>query len=123
MLGDEERGLSNPLVQESLVAEAIGSAEVGFVVWDDDRRYIVANARACAILGCTLDEIIGARVGARTEGGDDAVAAAMRESPLQGRATIDRFDGAGKVEIEYVTFQTRAAGLPYMASVIWPARD
>ena len=123
MSGDSETALANPLVQESLTAEAIAAAGVGLLVWDDDRRYIVANPRACTILGCTIDEIIGATVGARTVGGDTAVADAMRQPLARGRATVDRFDGSGQVTIEFITFQTRAAGLPYMASVIWPAAD
>ena len=45
----------------------------------------------------------------------------MRQPLARGRATVDRFDGGGQVTIEFITFQTRAAGLPYMASVIWPA--
>jgi PAS domain-containing protein len=116
-------GLANPYVQETLLGEACAAAEVGVLVWDDDRRYIAVNARACEILGCTLEQILGAVVGERTVGSRDVVEDVLRGEGGRGRLTVERFDGGGAVEIEYVTFATRAAGLPYMASVIWPAGE
>ena len=116
-------GLTNPQVQETLMGEAIAEANVGFLIWDDDRRYVAVNARACELLGCSLETIIGASVGARTVNGDALVAGAIRDEGARGRATVERFDGSGPVTIEYVTFVTRTAGLPYMASVIWPADE
>jgi len=105
------------------MGEAVAAATVGFLVWDDDRRYIAVNDRACEILGCSLDEIVGASVGGRTHDGDELVADALRREQARGVATVDRFDGSGTVLIAYLTFVTRAAGLPYMASIIWPADE
>ena len=119
-MGDGD-GLTNPHVQETLLAEAIGAGNVGFLVWDETRRYVAANAAACRLLGGTLEQIVGATVGERTRDGDDVVASALREVRSTGRITAERFDGSGPVELEFVTFPTRAAGLPYMASLIWPA--
>ena len=51
------------------MGEAIATAAVGFLVWDDERRYVAANAAACELLGCTLERIIGATVGERTQDG------------------------------------------------------
>jgi PAS domain S-box-containing protein len=116
-------GLTNPLLQQTLMAEAIATAVVGFVVWDDDRRYVAANAAACELLGCTLEQIVGSTVGDRTEDGAEVVAGVIREQRSGGRVTVQRFDGAGSVVLEYLTFSTRAVGLPYMASVIWPAEE
>jgi PAS domain-containing protein len=117
----EEAGLLNPLVQAELVAEAIADATVGVLVWDDSRRYIAANACACRLLGTTLDELIGSTVGGRTVDGEATVERVARTELSRGRITAERFDGSGPIELEYVTFATRAAGLPYMASVIWKA--
>ena len=36
--------------------------------------------------------------------------------------TFERFDG-GRATVEYLTFATRTAGMPHMASVIWPAEE
>jgi hypothetical protein len=60
-------------------------------------------------------------VGSRTVASDDLVAQVLRGEGARGRLTVNRFDGSGEVELEYITFPTRAAGLPYMASFIWEA--
>jgi PAS domain-containing protein len=109
----------NTLVQQTLLGEAVATAAVGFILWDDDRRYVAANAAACELLGCSLDELIGSTVGMRTRGGTEVVADVVRSPLARGRVTVERFDGAGTVELEYVTFPTTAAGLPYIGSVIW----
>jgi PAS domain-containing protein len=51
--------LARPEIQAELIAEALASASVGFLVWDEDRRYIAANAAACEILGTTLEQLLG----------------------------------------------------------------
>ncbi len=114
--------LAKPDVQATLLAEAISEARVGFVVWDDDRHYVAASARACELLGCTLEELLGSVVGSRATDGDETIER-IRRSPLsRGQIVIERFDGR-PMTLEYVTFRTRTAGLPHMASVIWEAED
>lgn len=115
-----DKGLTNPHVQESLLGEAVAGAAVGILVWDDHRRYVAVNARACELLSCTLEQIIGSSVGSNTEGGPEIVERVIREQHVTGAITAERLDGSGAIELEFVTFPTRAAGLPYMASVIWP---
>jgi len=114
-------GLTNMHVQQTLMGESIAAASVGFLLWDDDRRYVAANAAACELLGCSLEEIIGATVGEHTEDGAEVVAQAIRRERSRGTLIVDRFDGSGTIEVEYLTFATSAAGLPYMASLIWLA--
>jgi hypothetical protein len=36
---------------------------------------------------------------------------------------VNRFDKSGSILLEYLTVPTQAAGLPYMASIIWPAES
>ena len=112
--------LSSQEVQATLLTEAIEGAEVGFLVWDDDRHYIAANPRACSLLGCTLEQLLGSTVGERTVEGEDVVSSVVRDHGGRGRVTAQRWDGE-PITLEYVTFATRTAGLPYMASVIWEA--
>jgi len=85
--------LGQPEIQAELIAEALSSASVGFFVWDEDRRYVAANAAACEILGTTLDQLLGQRVGEHTVEG---------------------------LEVFYATFTTKTAGMPFMATVIAP---
>jgi PAS domain S-box-containing protein len=115
--------LTAPHVQATLLAEAVQTAEVGVLVWDDDRHYVAANATACTILGCTLEELLGSTVGERTVEGQGIVDEVVRGRGGRGRVTFERFDGGGQVTVEYLTFATRTAGMPHMASVIWPAED
>ena len=122
MENESTRLLIAPHVQATLLAEAIQTAEVGFIVWDDDRHYIAANAAACAILGCTLEELLGSVVGDRTVEGQEIVDAVVRGRGGRGRVTFERFDG-GRSTVEYLTFATRTAGMPHMASVIWRAEE
>jgi PAS domain-containing protein len=114
--------LASQQVQATLLAEAVHGAEVGVLVWDDDRHYIAANPRACALLGCTLEDLLGSEVGGRTVDGADVVEDVVRGHGGRGRLTAERWDGT-RITLEYFTFATRTAGLPYMASVIWEAVD
>ena len=114
--------LASHQVQATLLADAVQGAEVGFVVWDDDRHYIAANPRACALLGCTLEQLLGSTVGEHTVEGDEVVDEVVRDQGGRGRLTVERWDGE-PITLEYVTFATRTAGLPYMASLIWRAGD
>src|SRR5205823_10999789 len=75
---ESTRLLIAPHVQETLLAEAIQTAEVGFIVWDDDRHYIAANAEACELLGCTLEQLLGSEVGSRTAQGEELVQEVVR---------------------------------------------
>ena len=117
---ESTRSLLASQVQATLLAEAIEGAEVGFLVWDDDRHYIAANTAACSLLGCTLEQLLGSVVGERTVEGKELVERVVRGHGGRGRVAFERFDG-GTAELEYLTFSTKTAGLPYMASVIWPA--
>jgi PAS domain-containing protein len=112
--------LGSPEIQAELISEALDSASVGFLVWDEDRRYIAANAAACQILGTTLDELLGQQVGAHTVEGLESIDAALAGGFSSGKAVVQRFDGRGPVEVFFATFTTKTAGMPFMATVIVP---
>ena len=112
--------LAQPEIQAELISEALSSASVGFLVWDEGRRYVAANAAACEILGTTLDRLLGQRVGEHTVEGLHAVDEALAAGFASGTAVVERFDGRGTVEVFYVTFTTKTAGMPFMATVIAP---
>jgi len=112
--------LGQPEIQAELIAGALSSASVGFFVWDEDRRYVAANAAACEILGTTLDQLLGQRVGEHTVEGLDALDDAVAAGFATGKAVVQRFDGRGPIEVFYATFTTKTAGMPFMATVIAP---
>jgi PAS domain-containing protein len=112
--------LARPEIQAELISEALASANVGFLVWDEHRRYVAANAAACEILGTTLEEVLGRQVGAETLEGVEAIDEALAAGFASGKAVVQRFDGRGPVEVFYATFTTKTAGMPFMATVIAP---
>jgi PAS domain-containing protein len=112
--------LARPEIQAELISEALGSASVGFLVWDEHRRYIAANAAACEILGTTLEQLLGQEVGGHTIEGQKAVDEALASGFASGTSTVQRFDGREAVEVFYATFKTTTAGMPFMATVIAP---
>jgi PAS domain-containing protein len=112
--------LARPEIQAELISEALGSASVGFLVWDEHRRYIAANAAACEILGTTLEELLGREVGAQTVEGREAIEDVLRSGFASGTARVERFDGRGPIDVFYATFATKTAGMPFMATVIAP---
>jgi PAS domain S-box-containing protein len=105
-------------IQAQLISEALLEAGVGFLVWDEDRRFIAANQAACDILGTALEELLGERVGEHTVDGDEPIELAVRDQRAVGQATVHRFDGSGTIEVQYFTFTTRVAGMPFMATVL-----
>ena len=112
--------LGTPEIQSALISEALTSASVGFLVWDEDRRYIAANLAACEILGTTLDRLLGQRVGEHTISGLDSIDAALASDFSTGTAIVQPLDGRGPIEVFYATFTTKTAGMPFMATVIAP---
>jgi PAS domain S-box-containing protein len=111
------------LVQLALLGEAMAETpEVGVFVWSDDRRFVAANSAACALTGLTREELLELRVGELTPNGAAAKLEQVKAgSPAAGESEIVRRDGS-RVEIDWVTFRTTVAGLPYLASVCWPRR-
>jgi len=110
--------LAQPEIQASLISEALASAGVGFLVWDENRRYIAANDAACEILGTTLLELLGRQVGSHTVAGAEALEQALAAGFSSGRAVVERFDSRGQINVYYATFTTKTAGMPFMATMI-----
>jgi PAS domain S-box-containing protein len=115
-------GHGSPFLQLALLGEAMANLEGGAVfVWDEDRNYVAVNDAACKLTGLSREEVLELAVGDLTA--DRAAPhfeAVQRVQRTVGRSAIHRRDG-GVVEIEWVTFHTRVAELPYMVSVCWPA--
>jgi PAS domain-containing protein len=111
---------ARPEIQAELISEALSSANVGFLVWDEDRCYIAANSAACEILGTTLEELLGQEVAAHSATSLDTLGEALTSGFASGKAVVQRFDGRGPVEVFYATFTTKTAGMPFMATVIAP---
>ena len=108
------------LAQVTLIGEALAAAPVAVFVWDEDRNYAAVNDAACSLVGLSRDELLRTKVGDLTpDGAAPHFDEVQRRKWLVGSLTFTRTDGV-PVELEWVTFQTTLAGLPYMASLCWP---
>jgi PAS domain S-box-containing protein len=109
---------SDPLIQASLLGEAVDGADVAVFVADETGRYIAVNRAACELLGYTREELLGLRV---TEVADYAESAGefdemVREGTRRGTSRLRRKDGAS-VEFRYRASTTTVAGMTVFVAV------
>jgi PAS domain S-box-containing protein len=111
------------ILQRALLGEALDCADgTAVFVWNEDRNYVAVNEEACRLVGLPREELIGMAVGGLSPDNATGDIDRVRRAPIvRGSSNFTRRDGA-TVEIEWVTMKTRVAGLPYMVSLVWPAR-
>ena len=107
--------VSNPLIQATLLGEAVENGPVAVFVADENRRYVAVNQAACALVGYSREELLEKHV-------DDIATdvgkweSMQREGTIAGVAELTRKDGS-KVEFHYVAGATVVAGMPVYVSV------
>jgi PAS domain S-box-containing protein len=111
-------GVSDPLIQASLLGEAVENGPAAVFVADENARYIAVNAAACIMLGYSREELLGLRV---MDVARYAEAAAeyqeMQDTGVQsGTTVLTRKDGT-TVEFTYFAGATRVAGMTVYVSV------
>jgi len=111
-------GVSEPLIQASLLGEAIENGPVAVFVADEHGKYVAVNQAACSLLGYSRDELLGLRVAdvARYSEATDEWTEMQRAGTRLGTATLTRKDGT-TVELRYVAGATTVAGMPVFVSV------
>ena len=114
-------GVAEPLIQATLLAEALENGPVAVFVVGDDFRHVAVNQYACTLLGYTREELLAldARELAPGRDLDEQLAAAVTARRVAGRSTLRRKDGTD-VEIEFRAHETRVAGMAFFVSVAWP---
>ena len=105
------------LVLQTLLLEAIETAQMAICVYGDDGRYVTVNDCACAILGYNRDELLMHDIGDFTAGGIDRKVL-LRDEWREGVRLVTRKDGS-KVPVAFVVAPTRVGHLPYFVSVWW----
>jgi PAS domain S-box-containing protein len=114
-------GVAEPLIQASLLGEAIDHGPVAVFVADDELRYIAVNEFACALLGYSREELLGLRVTDVAQNGSagadyaDFVAHRARD----GESRLVRKDGS-EVAIAYRASETTVAGMRFSVAIGWP---
>lgn len=109
------------LVLQTLLLEAIDSAEMAICVYDETGRYVTVNEWACKVLGYSRQELLAHDVGQFTSGGIDRRVLKSLER-REGVRLVTRKDGT-KVPCAFVVTPTRVGHLPYFVAVWWTLDD
>jgi PAS domain-containing protein len=109
----KQSNVAQPLVQASLIGEAIDAGPVLVFVFDEDGRYVAANQQACDELGYERDELVTLTTGDVAE---------STERAAVGRMELTRKDGSTFV-FEYRSQEAVVAGLTVYVSVGWPTDE
>ena len=111
-------GVSEPLIQTSLLGEAIENGPVSVLVADEHGSFVAVNQAACVLLGYSREELLAMR--ATDIAHYDNAPAEWAELELHGTQTgvahMTRKDGSS-VEFAYVAGATVVAGMPVYVSV------
>jgi PAS domain S-box-containing protein len=104
------------ILQQTLLGDAAEHAHIGVMVWNEERRYVAVNERACQILGRTRAELLGATMGDTNPDNAPQTIEAVLAGQGHGRATLH--DGS---EVEWICVQTEVAGMPHIFGLMWRA--
>ncbi len=111
-------GVSEPLIQASLLGEAAEHAPFAVFVADEDGRYVAVNLAACLLLGYTRDELLalGIKEIARYEAAADEYEEIKEAGTGLGVSELTRKDGS-TVRFSYVAGATVVAGMGVYVAV------
>src|SRR5256885_2793365 len=89
--------VSEPLIQTSLLGEAIEHAPVAVFVADEDGQYVAVNQAACLLLGYDRSELLGMNVSDVTlyDGAGEEWSEMWRAGARVGNSAPARQDGGG----------------------------
>ena len=116
---------AEPLIQATLLGEAVDAAPVAIFVADDELRYVAVSRHAAEMLGYTRAELLELKVTdvARDDDGAVFAHAALRTNRgVEGSALLTRKDGT-TTSFRYVSSETRIAGMPLYVSIGVAPRD
>lgn len=105
---------ANPLVQATLLGEALEGAQVAAVLFDDDRNCVAVNAYACELTGHTRAELLERLVDVGPD--FDEIVARRR---TEGRTELRRKDGT-TVAVAYRVVTTGIGRLLFFLGLFWP---
>jgi PAS domain S-box-containing protein len=114
--------VAQPLVQASLLGEAIDPGPAVVLVADEEMNYVAVNSYACELLGYTRAQLLALKVTDVATSKDAAARfAAFRDAGHDaGRAKLKRKDGK-RIELDYRARPTTVAGMVVYVFVGWPA--
>ena len=119
-MDESTKARAHTLFQQTLLGDAAEHAEVGVMVWNEERRYVAVNTFACRLLGVSREQLLGSEVGDQnpTAAARQAIDAALDELPAFGRTPL-----ANGITVDWITVASDVAGLPHIVGIMWEARD
>ena len=110
-----------PLIQASLIGEAVDNGPAAIFVADEEMRYVAVNQFAADLLGYTREELLALRVTdvAKEPDAEAHYAQMMTERKLAGIETLTRKDGT-HVDVRWAASETRVAGMPVYVAICVP---
>src|SRR5512141_908341 len=103
-------GVSEPLIQASLLGEAVEHGPAAVFVADENGRYVAVNQAACALVGYPREELLSMCVADLAD--DPGKWEEMRQTGhVTGVSTIVCKDGS-HIEFRYIAGATIVAGMP-----------
>jgi PAS domain S-box-containing protein len=116
----ERLNVAQPLVQASLIGEAIDRGPALVLVADEDMGYVAVNQHACDVLGYTREELLGLKVTdvARYRSAATDYRAMVAKGQSSGQPTLTRKDGS-KVKVVIRAQATTLAGMTLYVAVGW----
>jgi PAS domain S-box-containing protein len=111
-------GVSEPLIQASLLGEAIEHGPAAVFVADEHGNYVAVNQAACTMLGYTRNELLRLRVVdvARYSHAPEEWSELLETGTRIGTSVLTRKDET-TVEFRYVAGATTVAGMPLFVSI------
>jgi PAS domain S-box-containing protein len=116
--------VAEPLIQATLIGEAVDNGPAAIFVADENTRYVAVNAFACELLGYTREELLELSVHeiAPSDPVADSFEQLGRSGALRGHSILRRKDG-GDVAIEWAASRTTVAGMEFFVSVGTPVES
>jgi len=112
----QRMGVSEPLIQTSLLGEAIEHAPVAVFVADEQGQFVAVNQAACVLLGYDRGELLQCSVSdISPDGSVDEQPPSERRMGVRTSA-LTRKDGT-TVQFTYATGATTVAGMPVSVCV------
>lgn len=115
--------VAQPLVQASLLGEAIDAGPALVLVADEDMNYVAVNETACEALGYEREELLAMRVTdvAGSEDAAESYARLVADGEAGGQGRVVRKDGS-VLELEYRASRVTVAQMTFYVMVGLPAQ-